>query len=300
MATQTALIMKEVGKPLVKALRHIPQPQENQVLVRIVAAGINPHDQKCRDLGILVNEHLPHAILANDISGITEMIGPGVKKFSVGDRIFGQSNILSGGPDQAGLQQFCILDTESAARIPDNITFDEAATFPVNAIASFLALFSPADLDVRPKFLGHDTDYAQETIVIIGGSSNTGKFALQFARLAGFGKIITTAKIRSDGGQILRALGATHVIDREAADLENQIRALVGDDLLYVVDTVNGSYEGGVHYQLGLSLLSTKKKGALVTLMDGEVDPAIAATKTAGFRKHQVFGASDMHPELAA
>ena len=243
---------------------------------------------------------MPHAILANDISGIVEKIGPDVQRFSVGDRIFGQSNILSGGPDQAGLQQFCILDANFAAPVPLHISFDEAATFPVNAIASFIALFDSSGLDLAPKFLGHRVDYANEAILIIGGSSNSGKFALQLSRLVGFGNIITTAKIRSDRGQSLRDFGATYIIDREAADVEDQIRALVGDDLLYAFDTVNGAYSGGISHQLALSLLSTTKKGSLATLVRGEADPAIAATKTAGFKKNQILGVSDLHQELAA
>ncbi|KAK6815423.1 hypothetical protein RU639_008702 [Aspergillus parasiticus] len=264
MDTQQALILKEV-------------------LVRIIAAEINPHDQKGRDQG-----------------GIVDKVGLEVKRFSVRDRIFGQSNILSGGPDQAELQRFCILDADFAAPIPSHLSFDEAATFPVNAIASFIALFSSSGLNLSPRSLGKNSDYANEAIVIIGGPSNSSKFALQFVHLVGFGKIITTAKIRKDGGQSLRDLGATHVIDREAADVEDQIRVIVGDELPYAFDTVNGSYSGGVSHQLALLLLSTTKKGSLATLVRGEADPTIAASKKAGFRKDQVLGVSDLHKELAS
>ncbi|EAW12898.1 zinc-binding alcohol dehydrogenase family protein [Aspergillus clavatus NRRL 1] len=253
-----------------------------------------------RDRGLLVDKYLPHAILANDIGGIVEKIGPDVQKFSVGDRIVGQSNILSGGADQAGLQQFCVLDAEYAAPIPSALSFDQAATIPVNAMASFIALFDASGLELAPAFLGPLAtaatafDYRHEAIVIIGGGSNCGKFALQFARLAGFGKIITTAKIRDGSERSLRDLGATHVIDRDAADVEDQIRALVGDDLLYAFDPVNGAH------QLALELLSTTKKGSLATLVRGEADPVIAARKRAGFKKNQILGVSDVHKELAA
>ncbi|KUL89537.1 hypothetical protein ZTR_04403 [Talaromyces verruculosus] len=212
--------------------------------------------------------------LGRDRGMLVEKIGPDVQRFSVGDRIVGQSNILSGGPDQDGLQHY-----------------EEAATFPVNAIASFIALFIP-------KFLGHDMDYANEAIVIIGGGSNCGKIALQLSRLAGFGKIIATAKVHSDGGQSLRNFGDTHIIDQEASDVEYQIRALAGNKLLYAFDTVNGDYSGGFSHRLALSLLSTTKKGSLATLVRGEADPAIAATKTAGFKKNQILGVSDLHQEL--
>ena len=105
-------------------------------------------------------------------------------------------------------------------------------------------------------------DLANEVIVIIGGSSSGGKFTLQFSRLAGLGKIITTAKVRGDGGQSLHDFGATHTVDGEAADVEDQIRALVGDELLYALDTVNGASSGDTSDRLVHSLLSTTRKGS--------------------------------------
>ncbi|KAL4901514.1 hypothetical protein BDW74DRAFT_187712 [Aspergillus multicolor] len=296
MDKQQALIVQEVRRPLVLAARPIPEPRGNQVLVKIIAAGSMIHapikeiSVSGRDRGLFIEKSLPHGILANDIAGIVSKTGPDVTRFSVGNRIVGQSNVLTGGPDQAGLQQFCILDAEYAARIPGHMSFDEATTIPVNAIASFVALFSESGLHLTPRFLGHESDYSNGAIVIIGGGSNSGKFAIQFARLAGFGKIVVTARLRDDNGQSLRELGATHVIDREAADVEEQIRALVGDELVYAFDAVNGPNADGISHQLALSLLSSTKKGSLATLVRGEADPAIAATKAAG----------DRHPELAA
>ncbi|KFY51673.1 hypothetical protein V496_08788 [Pseudogymnoascus sp. VKM F-4515 (FW-2607)] len=123
-------------------------------------------------------------------------------------------------------------------------------------------------------------DYANEAIAIIRGGSNCGKFALQLSRLAGFGEIITTAK--------------------EATNVEDQIRAIVSDELLYAFNTANGAYLGGVSHQLALSLLSTTKKGSFATLVRGEDEPEITATKTASFKKNQVLGVSDLHQDLAA
>ncbi|KAA8645469.1 uncharacterized protein ATNIH1004_006888 [Aspergillus tanneri] len=145
MNNQQALILKEVQRSLVLDERPIPQSEGNQVLVRIIATGINPHDQK---------KYLPYAILTNDISGIVEKIGPEAQRFSIGDRIFGQWHILSGGPDQAGLQQFCILDADSAAPISSHHSFGQAVMFPINAIASFIALFDPSGSGLTPIFLG--------------------------------------------------------------------------------------------------------------------------------------------------
>ncbi|THC88607.1 hypothetical protein EYZ11_011948 [Aspergillus tanneri] len=180
-------------------------------------------------------------VVIEDYCGIVEKIGPEAQRFSIGDRIFGQWHILSGGPDQAGLQQFCILDADSAAPISSHHSFGQAVMFPINAIASFIALFDPSG--------------------------------------SGFGKIVTTASVCDDSGQLLCDLGATHVIYRKAANVEVQIRAIVGGGLLYTLDTVNGDYSGGLSHPLALSLLSTTKKKTLATLVRGEADHAIAASK---------------------
>jgi NADPH2:quinone reductase len=78
-------------------------------------------------------------------------------------------------------------------------------------------------------------DYASQKVVIIGGGSNTGKLAIQFAKIAGIGTIIATASLT--GAEELKSYGATHVIARQAPDMEDQVRQIVGDDLFYMYDT---------------------------------------------------------------
>jgi NADPH:quinone reductase-like Zn-dependent oxidoreductase len=143
-------------------------------------------------------------------------------------------------------------------------------------------------------------NYSQEAILVIGGGSNTGKFGLMFARLAGFGKVITTAGGTGDARKMerLRSLGATHIIDRNAsgAEIERRVRELVGDNLVYAYDTVNTA----PNQSLGLAALSNSHKGTLITLMrGGEVREDIALKKEAGYRKAQVLGVSHKHGEFA-
>jgi hypothetical protein len=149
-----------------------------------------------------VEKYLPHAILANDISGIVEKIGSDVQRFSVGDHIFGQSNILSAGPDQAGLQQFCILDANFAALIPLHISFDEAATFPVNAIASFIALFDSSGLDLAPKFLGHGVDYANERFSSLEVALTVGNLPFSSPVSQALGRLLQQRRSAAMGGNL--------------------------------------------------------------------------------------------------
>lgn len=238
---------------------------------------------------------MPGVVLCQDISGTVLELGAGVTSFSAGDRIFGQGNAL-GGPDENGLQQFAVLNADYAARIPDALSFDDAASFPVNAVASFIALRVSLALSFHLE--GQETvDYSEGALLVVGGGSSTGKHALQLARLAGFGKIITTASNRDPKkAEYLRSLGATHIIDRESEDVVGQIRALVGDDLVYAYDTVNS----GLDQTLGASALSNSKEGTLVTLLRGEVDPSVAASKEAGYKKEHALGVSHIHGAIAA
>ncbi|KAL4866263.1 hypothetical protein BDV12DRAFT_199328 [Aspergillus spectabilis] len=291
---QNALVVQEVGKPLRLVQRPIPTPQPGQVLVKIASAGINPHDAKGRDRALFIKDAIPGAVVTQDIAGIVVSLGANVTNFSIGDRIFGQTDVR-GGPDQGGLQEYALLHADYAASIPDSIGFDEAATIPVNAVASFVALFHESGLGLGIDLGGGvDYDYSSDSILVIGGGSNTGKFGIQFAKLAGFGRVITTAGVRdAEKVEYLSTLGATHIIDRELGDaeVERQIRDIVGDELIYVLDSVNGGMEQG----LGLAALSKSRKGTLITLVRGELDPVEAEKKKGGLRKAQAMGISHLY-----
>ncbi|KAK5732444.1 hypothetical protein LTR17_010500 [Elasticomyces elasticus] len=286
---QNALVVNELGGPLALVERPTPSPLAGEVLVRIEAAGLNPHDQKGRDNGLFVN--LPGAILANDIAGLVESVGSNVTKFNKGDRIFGQSSLLGRGPDAAGLQQYCVLEADVSAHIPPSISFEEAATIPVNAIASFVAIFHSTGLGVGfPRVVKESLD--KQNIVIVGGGTSTGKFAIQFAKLAGFGGIIALASSASEDE--LRELGATHVVDRHAPDVGARVETLVGDDLIYVVDMVSR----GDNQSFPVSLLSNTQKGEYASLVPGKVTEKMAKLKKAGFERKGVLGLSHKHRDI--
>lgn len=129
---------------------------------------------------------------------------------------------------------------------------------------------------------------------MIGAGSNTGKATIEFAALVGIGRIIAVAGINNDAK--LRSIGATHVIDRQAHNVLEQIRAITGDELIYAVDTVNV----GSGQELGVAALSNSNKGTLITLRrpDGELDAARIGRKSAGYERRLVFGVSPIHPEV--
>lgn len=172
------------------------------------------------------------------------------------------------------------------------------ATLASNSVAALVALFHETGLGLRPPFGELDNtlnaDYSKEQIVIVGGGSQTGKFAIQFARLAGIGKIIAVAGMENDA--TLRKLGATHVIDRHANDVIHQVRKIVEDDLRYAIDTINKG-DGG--HNLVTQVLSNTKKGIYASLGRGSPSTEVAKAKTGGFETRFILGSSHLYPDLS-
>ncbi|KAL1847890.1 hypothetical protein Plec18167_004854 [Paecilomyces lecythidis] len=293
--TQRAIVLHAVGSPVVLEERPVPEPGEDQLLVKVTVAGLNPHDHKVRDYGLFFSGK-PY-IMANDVAGEVVKIGPGpnTAKFAVGEHVFSQA--FSPSPDSGGLQQYALLDVRFTTKVADTgLTDDEAATIPINAIAEYIGLFHSTGLGLPAPTTpeAKSFDYASQTILVIGGGSNTGHFGIELAKLAGFGRIVTVAGLHKEAE--LRAIGATHVIDRHADNVLEQIRAIVGDDLIYAVDVVND----GANQELGVAALSNSKKGILATLLrtEGSLDEKRIGPKKAGYERRFTIGASALYPEL--
>jgi NADPH2:quinone reductase len=188
--------------------------------------------------------------------------------------------------------QYTLINPLYAAAVPPGISDTEAALYPINAVTSAYALFTRAGLGFpfpeTPE--SKSFDYKSQKLVIVGGGSNTGKLGIQLAKYAGIGTIITIASLSS--AEELKSYGATHVIARQAPDIEKQIRDIVGDELLYVYETSNEDLT------LGISLLSNSKKGTIAHLVGPGADEALTAQKKAGVNVNRISGFSAAIPEF--
>jgi NADPH2:quinone reductase len=270
-------------------------------------SAVNPLDQKTRDMGLFFKK--APQVLAHDIAGRVVKMGPTqeTSKFNVGDNVFAHANFVPGEAltDCGGLQQYAIVDSRYAAKVDEaGLTDIEASTFAVCAMAAFIAFFHSTGFGLPIPPSPHDGPLSQrhagagKAILIIGGGTNCGRFAVQFARMCGFEQIITTVSPRKIDE--LQELGATHVIDRHANrdDLVRQIRAMTGDELVYALDTINM----GAEQDLGLAALSNSKKGSLITLNpvnEEKPDPSFIGEKTAGYSRRLTFGFSALYPDVS-
>ena len=256
---------------------------------------VNPYDHRARDWGLFVEGRLP-LVLGNDIAGIVDELGPGVdsEKVKTGDHVFGQSNFVKGSSEQCGLQEYALLDAYTTAKIPSNLTDDDGASLPCNLVAAFWAIFGAEGLKLPFPFPGQKSgmDYSKEKIVILGAGSNCGKYGVQICAMAGFGSIVAVAD-KKKNEETLKSYGATDVIDRHGSDVEKDIRAVVGDDLVYAFDAFN------LDHTLGASILSSTKKGTVACLIPGKADESKIGEKKAGYADIFVSGKSHGQPELA-
>lgn len=244
----------------------------------VLTSAVNPHDNLVRQIAYFVGkENLP-GVLAIDIVGEIVELGPNVTTFKVGDQVMGQGDPVVS--DTKGSQEYAVLDADFIAPLPTSISPDQASTIILNVLTSYLAVLTPAGLDIPSPLVegaGKGFDYKNTSIVIVGGNSACGRFAIQLAKWAGLGTIITTAG--KAGEAELKAMGATHVIDRHLPEEEvfRKVRDIVGDELLYVLDCNNR-----VDHTPSVRLLSDRQKGTFVALAGGFLNNTIDESRLGG------------------
>jgi len=293
---QQAVFVQEVGKPLVLGTRAIPEPQQGQIQIKVDATMLLPHDTYGWDFGLFIGTRLPF-VLGTNIAGTVVKTSPEITAFATGDHVFGLGNPLFETPDMSGLQQYALLTAESAAKIPEGFTADQMVTFPVNAVTSFSAIFNEKGFGFPAPFPGAsitDFDGASQTILVVGGGSNVGKLALQYAKLAGIGRVITIAS--ASGTEELKKLGATHVIDRHssAEEIAARLKQITGEEgVTHIYDCVSWDYTFSV------SLLSKTKPSTLLTLHPAEDAQKLVEEKGVNARVTFILGTSDFMQPLA-
>lgn len=154
--------------------------------------------------------------------GVIDAIGDAVTQWHVGDRVAAHGDLRNPG----AAAQFVILDAEVLARIPDSVSFVDAAALPCAGMTAFQAVHRRLNIQ------------AGQSILITGATGGVGGFAVQLASRAG-AHVIALA---STGHEDVMRLGAAAVIDYRAADAAEQILAANGGRRLdAIVDAVSSA-----------------------------------------------------------
>lgn len=221
--TMKAMVLEQYGAAYKAEAITRPVAGPGQVLVKIMASGINPLDLKIKSgNGGHARQPLP-AILGLDLAGVVEAVGEGVTAFKYGDEVFGMAGGVGG--LQGTLAQYAAVDANLIAHKPRNLSMKEAAAIPLVFITAWEGLVDRAQVQAGQKVLVH------------GGAGGVGHMVVQLARAKG-AEVYATASAPKLG--YLQQLGATG-IDYANTTMEAYLATYTnneGFDIVY--DTVGG------------------------------------------------------------
>ncbi|MDG6107696.1 zinc-dependent alcohol dehydrogenase family protein [Dactylosporangium aurantiacum] len=218
-----ALVVDEVGADF--TLRRIarPAPAEGEVVVRIVASGVNPLDIKIR-AGTAAHARVTFpAVLGIDLAGVVTEIGAGVTGFDIGDEVYGMAGGI--GDRQGSLAEYSAVDADLLAPKPARLSMAEAAALPLAVITAWEGLVDRANV--------HD----RQLVLVHGGAGGVGHVAIQIALARGATVFATGTGASLD---VIRRLGA-EPIDYRATSVADYVAAATGGRGFDVIfDTVGG------------------------------------------------------------
>lgn len=196
----------------------MPEPREDDVLIQIHAAGVNPLDSKIRDgeFKLILPYRLP-LILGNDLAGVVVRVGSRVRRFKPGDEVYARPH-----KDRIGtFAEFIAVKEDGVALKPTALTMEEAASIPLVGLTAWQALIEKGQLKKGQKVLIH------------AGSGGVGTFAIQLAKHVG-ATVATTTSTRNI--ELVKRLGADIVIDYKKDDFSAILK-----DYDVVLDTQGGN-----------------------------------------------------------
>lgn len=217
-----AVRIHQYGGREVLSIDDIPVPEiaPDEVLVRVVAASINPVDWKVR-AGYLA-QMIPHPLpltLGWDVSGVVERVGAAVTRWQVGDAVFSRPDLARNGT----YAEFVAIRAVECARKPRTISHVEAASLPLAGITAWEVLHDAAKVGPGQRVLVH------------AGSGGVGSLAIQLAKAAGATVIATTS---SRNLALVESLGADQVVDYTTTKLADAVEPVDA-----VFDTLGGEVQ---------------------------------------------------------
>ncbi|WP_028205498.1 NADP-dependent oxidoreductase [Paraburkholderia nodosa] len=223
----------------------VPELREDDVLIQIHAASVNPLDSKIRDgqFKLILPYRLP-LILGNDLAGTIVRVGSRVRRLKPGDEVYARPP-----KDRIGtFAEFIAIKEDAVALKPKVLSMEEAASIPLVGLTAWQALVERAQLKKG------------QTVLVHAGSGGVGTFAIQLAKHLG-ATVATTASAANAG--LMKQLGADVVIDYKKDDF-----AAVLKDCDVVLDT-----QGGKTLEKSLQVL---KPGGKLIGIAGPPDPEFA------------------------
>lgn len=217
-----AVRIHQYGGREVLSIDDIPVPTiaPDEVLVRVVAASINPVDWKVRE-GYLA-QMIPHALPLNlgwDVSGVVEQVGAQVTDWQVGDAVFSRPDLARNGT----YAEYVAIRAGECARKPRTISHVEAASLPLAGITAWEAMMDAAKVGPGQR------------VLVQAGSGGVGSLAIQLLKAAG-ATVIATASSRNRA--LVESLGVDQFVDYTATKVADAVAPVDA-----VFDTIGGEVQ---------------------------------------------------------
>lgn len=219
-----ALVLENYNSDFTNSQIDKPSPKAGEVLVKIIASGVNPIDNKIRTENAPYATPVLPAVLGTDLAGIVEEVGENVANFNVGDEVYGLAGGVLG--LQGTLAEYTAVDADLLAIKPKNLTMREAAAVPLNILTAWEGLVDSFTIKKGDKVLVH------------GGTGGVGHMAVQLAKILGAEVFSTVSPSKIATVETLGAKG----IDYTTSEVENYVAEFTngkGFDVIY--DTVGGA-----------------------------------------------------------
>ena len=218
MTTMKAVRIRSFGGPEVLELADVqkPEPKNDEVLIKVRAASVNPVDYKIRSgsYPVVKQDQLPK-VLGRDVAGEIERCGRAVRNFKDGDTVYA---MLDGGP--GGYAEYVTVKADLVAPKPGQLDYRAAAAVPLAGLTAWQGLFVHGQLRAGQRVLIH------------GGAGGVGHLAVQFAKARG-ATVATT--VATQDVEFVKHLGADEVIDYTRERFEDKVH-----DVDLVLDLIAG------------------------------------------------------------
>ena len=197
-----AVVLTGTGGPEVLQVQERPDPvaAPGQVRIAVKAAGINFADTMAR-VGLYPDAPKPPCVLGYEVAGEVESVGDGVTEWKVGDRVMAGTRF-------GGQAEMVAVDAEQVLAMPERLSFEQAAAFPVNYATAYAALILMGGLREGDRALIH------------AAAGGVGISATQIAKREGAEIFGTSSPSKHDA---IRAQGVAHAIDYRSQDFEAEV-----------------------------------------------------------------------------
>lgn len=276
-----AAFIQQTGPPDVVQYGDLPdpKPKRTECLIKVSAVDVNPIDVYVRS-GLIPPPAFPH-ILGRDLAGAVLEVGPAVKRFKPGDRVWASNQGTDGRP--GSFAEFAAVDERWLNAIPQTVTDQDSVALSLVGITAHLGLVR------RAKLKGG------EVLFVNGGSGGVGSSVVQMAKILG-ASVVTTAGT-DEKVRLCRELGADLAINYKTQDVEAALREFAPKGINVWWETLREP-----NFERAIPLLAMR--GRMIVMAGRDARPALPVgpfyVKDCSLHGFAMFNASPSEQRAAA